>query len=836
MDGQLVLRLFAEISRETPSEQERRLAEIENEAVRSAVRRRLREFSELSSVRSLEDDFGYQIGEVIGQGGYGTVYRAKQKAINRVVAFKVFTDTKLRSNRATEQMRQAAESAAKLNHPGIVQIIEPGIRDGKFYLVTEYIDGETLAEYLQESGPIDAKTAANLALKIADAVAHAHSRQIIHRDLKPANILLDKAGEPKVSDFDLIHDFTTEKGKQALPFAGTPSYMSPEQARSESLGPQTDVYSLGTILYEALTGRPPHQAASPEETLQDVCDSDIVSPRSLNSHVPHDLEVICLKCLQKSPQLRYSDASELHKELRRYVNGEPIHARPVSVFERTLKWARRSPTMATLAASLLIAVVAAFGGISWQAWRAEKARRASDANLVTALDTIDYFNREIVNTDLANAPGMAPLRKKILQKNAQFFESLLHNNERSSVVLSGGTVYLSLGDISHALGDLGLAENAYRDAISLYESDPGQTSREAVLRAWNSLANLKSDLGQDEEWEQLLQEFDNFLTKYRSDDAKSEKDIESLAALRLNQARLYTKKGELERAEVACREALAAHEQLAAPEPRKVHAVSSLASAWFNLGNILLRMDERDDADSAFQNGLSLQHELVEAHPDDYSFRGKLATSYRTMARLCKFQQRTDDAVEHYQKAHDELDKLILSQPSMPGFRHELAETLVGVSALIEAKLAIPLLEKAVESQRMACKLSPDNSRFSFTLRNHLNRLATVYAESGDHRKAFPVAQEFITRADRSADFVFGAFLLFECVILAEKDDTIPSSERNILSNRYQTECSNSLDTALDRGLLSADTLSDPLFESVRDNNRFKTIVNEVLNRTVVAD
>ncbi|MBX9579160.1 MAG: serine/threonine protein kinase, partial [Gemmataceae bacterium] len=287
---------------------------------------------------------GFEVLSELGRGGMGAVYLARQRPLNRLVALKVV----LAGGRATDRQRARflaeAEAVAAVRHPGVVEVYEYGTHDGQPFFALEYCEGGSLAAKLGGK-PLPAREAAALVERVARAVQAAHARGVVHRDLKPANVLLAADGAPKVSDFGLAKRADAGDGLTATgEVLGTPSYMAPEQAAGDKgVGPAADVWALGAVLYECLTGRPPFVGATTVDTLRLVLDADPVAVRRLAPGVPADLETVCLRCLEKAPARRPASAGELADELGRFLHGEPVRSRPVGPVERGWRWARRHP-------------------------------------------------------------------------------------------------------------------------------------------------------------------------------------------------------------------------------------------------------------------------------------------------------------------------------------------------------------------------------------------------------------------------------------------------------------------------------------------------------------
>jgi len=328
---------------------------------------------------------GYELLRILGRGGMGLVYQARQLATNRTVAVKLMLAGELAGESARQRFRLEAEATAKLSHSNIVQLYEAGEAGGRAFFSCEFMAGGSLASKL-DGTPWDGTRAAKLVLPLARAVADAHAAGIVHRDLKPANVLLGADGTPKVADFGLAKTLDSDSNTHTGAILGTPSYMPPEQAGgAKAVGPAADVYSLGAILYELITGRPPFKGADFVSTIDQVRTHEPIAPRLLQLKLPRDVETIALKCLQKEPSKRYASATALAEDLQRFLDGRPIAARPVGGLERAWRWAKRAPAVAALLLLTFVlfaagTAVSVFFAVNAETERRKAVDREGEAN------------------------------------------------------------------------------------------------------------------------------------------------------------------------------------------------------------------------------------------------------------------------------------------------------------------------------------------------------------------------------------------------------------------------------------------------------------------------
>jgi tetratricopeptide (TPR) repeat protein len=440
----------------------------------------------------------YEILGEIARGGMGVVYKARQRSLQRLVALKMIRFVHLAGPTSVQRFHVEAQAAANLDHPHIVPIYEVGEWQGQPYFSMKLIEGGNLTQ--QASRLLkEPRTVARLLATVARTVHYAHQRGLLHRDLKPANILLDAEQRPHVTDFGLAKYVQEDAGlTESGAVVGTPSYMAPEQAagRTRELTTAADVYSLGAILYELLTGRPPFRAETPLETLRQVVEQEPLQPRKLNPHANRDLETICLKCLDKDPRRRYLSAEELADDLQRFLEDEPIRARRRTFVLRTRKWVRRHHRATVALVLLVLFLLLAWTWSMVQLARARQLALAERAQVEyrfeQARQAVDQLFTQ-TNEQLRDAGGRSdPLRSRLLDEALAFYQSLVQREGGSGGRPEVVQAYRRMGKIHESRGQKQEAERAYLQALASAGKMGASQSADARVRA--ELARCHSNL------------------------------------------------------------------------------------------------------------------------------------------------------------------------------------------------------------------------------------------------------------------------------------------------------------------------------------------------------
>ncbi|HEV2970431.1 MAG TPA: protein kinase [Pirellulales bacterium] len=559
----------------------------------------------------------YEILGELGRGGMGVVYKVRQRSLGRIVALKtVMTGTDSDAELLT-RFHAEARAVAALQHPNIVQIHEVGQWNGRPYLLLEFMPGGSLADTLR-SDPLPAREAARIVEILARAIHFAHGRGIVHRDLKPANVLLSEEGTPKITDFGLAKQLQVPGQTQTGAILGTPSYMAPEQAGGvmKTVGPPCDVYSLGAILYELVTCRPPFRGQDAVATILQVLADDPISPRLMFPSIPRDLETIILKCLEKSPRRRYESAAALADDLARFLDGRPIVARPSRPWQRVAKWARRRPSVAALVGVVILATVAI---ISFGAWK--------NAQLSESFERTDRARQ---------------------RAEANFSKALIASETRLN--RAGEDYRLQLQD----------ELDFYRDIYSQEGNDPEVRFEKALAR--KQAGNIWIKLHRFDEARSCLETSLQLLNQLVAEAPDSLKYGRELAAAHASNGNLEEAAGNEEVSEAEFRKSLDLFKQLGQKAPDDALLRSAQGNLWNNLALLESRQKRFDEAEASFRRAIDIRLQLAEqsegeAHWIDDGWHD-LAITYANISSLYLRTNRPQDAVNMLVKSQSIYDKL----------------------------------------------------------------------------------------------------------------------------------------------------------------------------------
>lgn len=726
---------------------------------------------------------GYELLGEIGRGGMGVVYKARQRSLGRLVALKTIFAPHEPRERA--RFRTEAEATARLSHPNIVQIYEVGQEEDRPYLSMELVTGKSLDKQLAES-PLAARAAAELLLTVARAVAHAHDHGIVHRDLKPANILITGDGTPKITDFGLArqlapadspspHTEVTQSGA----IVGTPCYMAPEQCRgvSAQVGPAADVYALGSILYEALTGRPPFRGESALDTLELVRSQEPVPPRRLVPKVPGDLETICLKCLAKQPQQRYPNGAALADDLDRFLSGDPIVARRVSATERIWRVCRRRPLVAGLIASLALALLMGISGIVWQSKRADDfarqasmnaqqeraARQLAEFRFDQAEQAVADYLDGIENNERLKEADFFDVRKQLLMSAVPFYEDFVRQRPTEARLESKrGRAYERLASLRRQLGDWEPALTDYRQAQAIFGLLAAgfptvPEHRRQLARAHAGAGAALAKLGQQPEVEA---EYHKALTLLESLAAEFPHEAayrSELAASHHSFGVVLQVVGDNAGAADEYRQAIDLRQSLATEFPDAPSHRLGLANSHNNLAVVLGGLGKTAEQAQEHRKAIPLQSDLVAAFPDVPDYRYSLASSHINLGNLLAQLRKHVEAESEFSAAFDLLQRLTAEFPSVPAYRNLMAvihnDRGMALDQAQQLTQACAEYKQALEIRTQLLEQFPDVTDYRHGMGEILHNLGALLIKEGDLAEAgrmFSLAIEHQLQACRT--------------------------------------------------------------------------------------
>jgi eukaryotic-like serine/threonine-protein kinase len=813
---------------------------------------------------------GYDILRVLGRGGMGVVYAARHRALGRVVALKMILAGAHAGPAERDRFVGEAEALARLQHPNIVQIHEIGTHDDCPYLSLEYVAGQSLADALLGT-PMPARRAAELLETIARAIAVAHERGILHRDLKPANILFTPEGVPKITDFGLAKRLDREVGQTRTgSILGTPSYMAPEQARGQAkhIGAAADIYALGAILYECLTGRPPFRSESPVETLRQVVDAEPVAPRLLNPKVDRDLETIALKCLQKEPAQRFATAKELADDLGRYIRGEPIRARQVGAAERVWRWSTRNPRMAALAvfaATLLLLLTAgsvvATLVIARERDRAVVARRAADGNAEAARTAqrlsernakiageqadlaIDALKAMVgdVQKRLGNKPESAALRNDLLEAALERLNRVLRTGERAG--LSGrvmASAAVQIGDIELQLGRLTEGVRRYRDALAiatgLAAAEPNSDLARgnlALIHSKLAAANAQAGdwPGAREQYERAIALQTDLVNNPRKGDVPHSEMILNLAGFRDAFGRQLLERGDPTNARAQLEDALRWREQLAAASAEDVGAKRAVADLCQRLADLSFSAGDREEMQRYFARSFALREDLAGRQPANRQLQFELANTGAGYGDKLLFLGANREALGYYQPALDQTDTIAGEEPRNEPLQGVLAMALYRAATaqlrLGESESARALYQRALAIRQRLAETAPGNP-------DRRINLMIAQARCGLCRVAAENAEQLRQEGPKNPKFLFQIACCYALCVpgvsgSSSARDNTGAGNRDLESRDFGADALAALRLAVDAGYQDFSSIEhDPDLDPIRDRADFRQFLESL--------
>jgi len=695
----------------------------------------------------------YVLIEEIARGGMGVVYKAEQIKPKRVVALKVIQSGQLAGAEEIRRFETEAEAAGNLDHPNIVPIFDVGESGGRHYFSMAYVEGEDLKRRLVD-GPLPNREAARIVKIVSEAMAHAHASGIIHRDLKPENVLVDSSGQPRITDFGLAKRIGGDSSLTATgQVLGTPSYMSPEQAggEAEKIGPASDVYAMGAILYCVLTGRPPFQAANVMDTLLQVMQSEPVPPRDLNTAIDQDLETLCLKCLQKETTRRLASAQELADELARFLRGEPIRARPIGRIGRAWRWCRRNRVVAGLLATVMMTLIVGASISTYFAMLArERARHAEEGTRVAvkSLQSIIYNVQE----KLKPINEARDIRRDLLKSSLKDLQELSADfASRTSVDHSTAVALVDLGHLFEELGEdenndsVAAAEGNYRRAAEIYrqlaDQEPDNLSLQRDLTiALEHLGNLLLFSGRFSEAHVPLQETLKIRRRIIAEEPTNSKYQREICWALINCGDAFIETNRLFEAQKYFEEALGVARAMVADDPTGKTRRDALLIALEKVGDVNFDAGKIAEARAAYEESYEINRGLYEAGPETANLLISYSTSCERMGDIHAKTGEMEVAREKYEQMVGLSEKAATLDKNN---NHLLTEVAVAYDRVGEITIRLKdwpaakkAYRKAIEVRTSLVESGAANRRVKMLLSENKQKLMVVI---GRQKKNEPI-------------------------------------------------------------------------------------------------
>jgi tetratricopeptide (TPR) repeat protein/tRNA A-37 threonylcarbamoyl transferase component Bud32 len=818
----------------------------------------------------------YEIERELGRGGMGVVYKAHHRQLRRDVALKMILAGKHAAPEQLERFLTEARSVAQLQHPNIVQIFDIGEQDGLPYFSLEFVDGKSLAQVIDKQ-PQDPDDAARTIEALARTMQYAHDHGVLHRDLKPANVLLNKEGVPKISDFGLAKKIADEESgsTQTGTVMGTPSYMSPEQASglTHDVGPTADQYSLGAMLYEMLTGRPPFLAAKAVETILQVIHDEPVRPGQLQPGTPVDLETICLKALQKDVGKRYASCGELADDLQRFLNREPILARPVGSLERAWRWCRRNPRVAVPSALAVAVLLIGTVITGWQnvvikkerdyakqqeslaeerAFEAKAAQTVAETERKNAAESariasnqrglaLDTLYQVVTKVDqkLLDRSDMRDLRQELLTDAMNGLKRVEESDDTKSLIdRSLGVAHQRMADIFQQAGDTEKAVEQHQQALGIFEKLI-KINPEDDWAKWDAAISCDK-LGSIAQASQgdVVKARDYFLKALRwREELHSGLHIRdpelTPAKVETSLVNSYAKTGMMAMAAGDAAQArdyflktLARSERLANDNPKNTVAQQALAGSYFLLARLSFHLRDTVAAEKYCNLALNIRERLLSDSSQSVKANLDLSRSLHQRAQLqLQLLLKPDLAVPDYERARQICQSLYDKDSKDADVRRELAVSLhnLGTAQLL-------LDQQTVAEQNFREALALRQALSAEDPQNLSKKLEVVQsqARAGDHEEAFQLGQSLLLQVGEDNRSLFNLVCGFAiCVAAAQRDVEEASSEtQKSTAAGYADAAIEVLRLAVKHHYNDLTALeTDPDLSAIRGDPRFSEIV-----------